>query len=69
MVKKERKKHNRIVLSAKTKLNTIEVVISRALIDSYIGHNKFVSVNNVLSEYDNTKEAIKNPTIFNSDNV
>ena len=30
----------------KGKLNTIEVQISKALIDSYIGHDDFVSVNN-----------------------
>ena len=35
----------------KDKLNTIEVLISKALIDSYISHDEFVSVNNVLREY------------------
>ena len=30
----------------KAKLNTIEVLISRSLIDSYISHDKFVSANN-----------------------
>ena len=45
---------------AKTKLNTIEILISRALVDSYISHDKFVSINNVLEEYNDMKEAIKN---------
>ena len=44
---------------AKTKLNTI-VLISRALIHSNISHDKFVSVNNTLEEYDDIKEEIKN---------
>ena len=35
----------------KDKLNTIEVLISKALTDSYISHVEFVSVNNVLTEY------------------
>ena len=39
---------------AETKLNTIEVLLSEALIDFY----EFVSVNNVLKEYD-MKEEIK----------
>ena len=39
------------MLLKKTKLNTIEVLISKALIDSYINHHKFVSVNNVLKEH------------------
>ena len=32
----------------KDKLNSIEFLISKALIDSYISHDKFVSVNNAL---------------------
>ena len=32
----------------KTKLNSIGVLISTALLDSYISHGEFVSVNNVL---------------------
>ena len=37
------------VLFPKLKLNTIKVLIS--LIDSYISHDEFVLVNNVLKEY------------------
>ena len=46
--KKKKKKHDKISSLEKTKLNTIEVFISKALIDSYISDNKFFSVNNVL---------------------
>ena len=35
----------------KNKLNNIEVLISKALTDSYISHDEFASVNNVLREY------------------
>ena len=52
--KKKKKKHDKIVLVGKNKLNTIEVLISKALIDSYISHDEFVSVNNVLREYSQT---------------
>ena len=45
---------------AKTKLNTIEVSISKALINSYINRNKYVSVYNVLHKYNGLKEEIKN---------
>ena len=48
IIKKKRKKHYKIVLLAKNKLNTIEVLISKVLINSYISHEEFVSVNNVL---------------------
>ena len=43
------------------KLNTIEVLISKALIDSYISHDDFVSANNVLREYYEMKKEIENP--------
>ena len=39
---KKKKNHDKIVLLEKDKLNTIEVLISKALIDSYISHDKFV---------------------------
>ena len=43
---------------AKAKINSIEILISKALIDSYINQNKSVLVNNVLRKYDDMKEAI-----------
>ena len=55
IVKKNKKTQDEIVLLGKGKLNTIEVLISKALIDSYISHDEFVSVNNVLREYDEVK--------------
>ena len=60
IIKKKRKKHDKKVLLAKTKLNTIEV-FSKALIYSDISHNEFVLVNYVLEEYNVMKEEIKNP--------
>ena len=39
------------MLLGKDKLSTIEVLISKSFIDSYISHGEFVSVNNVLREY------------------
>ena len=40
-------------------LNTINSLICKALIDSYIGHDEFVMVNTVLREYDDMKKEIK----------
>ena len=65
IIKQKKKKHVKIVLLAKTKLNNIEILISKDLIDSYISLDEFVSVNNVLKEYDNMEEAIKTPKIIN----
>ena len=44
---------------AKIKLNSIEVLISKALIDLNINHDEFL-INNVLKEYDEVKEELKN---------
>ena len=43
------KEHNEIALFSKTKLNSIEILNFKDLIDSYIGHDEFVSVD-VLEE-------------------
>ena len=51
------------MLIGKSKLNAINVFISKALIDLHINHGDFVSINNVLGEYNEIKEEIKNPEI------
>ena len=40
-------------------LNTVDALISQVLIDSYISHDKFFFVDNVLGEYDDTKGEVK----------
>ena len=58
IIKKKKKKHNKILLLAKSKLNSEEVI--KALIGSNISHDAFVLINNVLSQYDDMKEEMKN---------
>ena len=41
IIKTKMKNHNKVVLLAKTKLNTIRVLIYQTLINSYINHEKF----------------------------
>ena len=60
IIKKKKKKHNKIVLLAKSKLNSIEILIFKALIDLYVSHDGFVLIYNVLIEHDDMKEEIKN---------
>ena len=50
IIKKEKKKHDQIVLLAKSKLNSVEVLTSKALID------KFVLTNDVLKEFYHMKK-------------
>ena len=60
IIKKKKKKHDKIVLLGKDKLNTIEVLISKAVMESYISHDQFFSVNDMLREYNKMKKEIKN---------
>ena len=61
IIKEKKRKHDKIVLLEKNTLNIIEILISKTLIDSYISHDEFASVNNLLSKYNQMKEDIKNP--------
>ena len=56
VIKKKKKKHDKIVLLAKSYLNSI----AKALINSIISHDELVLINNMLKEYDDMKEEIEN---------
>ena len=60
IIKEKKKKNNKIVLLAKSKLNSMEVLISKALVDSNIIHDEFVLINDVLKEFYDMKDEIKN---------
>ena len=57
---KKKKKHDKLVLVAKSISISKEVLISKGFIDSNSSLDKFVSIKSVLKEYDDTKEEIKN---------
>ena len=61
VIKKKRKKHEKVVSLGKTKLNTIEFLVLKALSDLYINHDEFASVNNMLREYNKMKDEMKSP--------
>ena len=48
IIQKKKKKHDKIVLLAKSQLNKSEILISKSLIDLNIIHDEFVLINNVL---------------------
>ena len=58
IIKKKKKNHDKILLLPKSKLNSIEVVVSKSLIDSVISHNDLI--NDVIREYNEIKEEEKN---------
>ena len=59
VTKKRRKKHNKIIALAKSKLNTIETLLSSALNDSKISHEEFSNIITEKNMYENIKENIK----------
>ena len=60
IINKQNKKHNKIVLLAKSKLNSIEVLTSNVFIGSNISHDEFILINNVVEEFYDMMEKIKN---------
>ena len=60
-----RKTYDRIILLVENELITIKALISKDLSDSYTSLDQYISVNNVLKEYDDMKEAIKNSKTTN----
>ena len=56
------KTHNKILMSAKSKLNSIETLASQALIDMEISHEEYIAT---LKEKDNYEKMTENPTSEN----
>ena len=46
-------------MTEKGNVNAIEILVLQALSDSYISYKELFSTNNVLKEYNETKEEIK----------
>ena len=59
MTKKRKKKHNKIIALAKSKLNMFDTLLSSALNDSKISHEEFTNIITEKNIYGNIKENIK----------
>ena len=55
----KKKKHNKIVMLARSKLNSIESKISEALINSEISYEDFLTITNEEKKYQELKETIR----------
>ena len=62
LTKKRKKKHNKIIVLAKNKLNTIDTLLSSALNYSEISHKEFSNIITEANIYENIKENIKELT-------
>ena len=66
-VRNKKKKHNKIVMLARSKLNSIESKISEALIDNEISHEDFMTILNEEKKYRELKESIRMMNSHRSD--
>ena len=58
-IRNKKKKHNKIVMLARSKLNSIESKISEALINNEISHEDFTTIINEEKKYRELKESIR----------
>ena len=59
ITRNKKKKHDKILMLAKSKLNSIETLISQALIDMEISHEEFVTILNEKYKYEKMKENLR----------
>ena len=55
IIRKKRKKHDKVLMLVKSKLNSIETLISQAIIDMEISHEEFITILNEKDEYGKIK--------------
>ena len=67
LTKKRKKKHNKIIVLAKNRLNTINTLLSSALNDSEISHEEYSNIITQTNIYENIKEYIKELTTESSE--
>ena len=60
VTRKKKKKHNKIVVLAKSKLSSIEALMSEALIDLDISYEEFRTTVDEKEKYEQMKENIRN---------
>ena len=59
MIRNKKKKHNKIVTLARSKLNSMESKISEALINNEISHEDFMTILNEEKKYRELKKRIR----------
>ena len=66
ITRKKKKKHNKIIALARSKLNIIETLISRALTDFDISHEEFSKIIYEKNNYEQIKDNIKSIKSINN---
>ena len=58
-ITRNKKKNNKILLLAKSKLDSIKTLVSQALIDMEISHEEFITILNETSKYEKMKGNVR----------
>ena len=69
ITRKKKKKHDKILMLAKSKLNSIETLISQALIDMEISHEEFITILKEKDKYEKMKENIKDKNEYKKQEI
>ena len=59
ITRNKKKKHDKILILAKSKLNSVETLISQALIDLGINHEEFIRILKKNDKYERMKENLR----------
>ena len=59
ITRKKKKKHDKILMLAKSKLNSIETLISQALTDMEISHDEFITILKEKDKYEKMKDKLR----------
>ena len=59
ITRNKKKKHDKILMLAKSKLNSIETLISQALIDMEVSHEEFVAILRKKDKFEKMEESLR----------
>ena len=60
ITRNKKKKHDKTLMLAKSKLNSIETLLSQAFLDMEISHEEFIAIFKEKDQYEKMKENVKN---------
>ena len=67
--KKFKKKHDKVLVLPKSKLNSIGTLVSQALIDMEISNEEFITILNEKDKYEKMKENVRNISKKKTENM
>ena len=60
IARNKKKKHDKVLMLPKSKLNNIETLVSQVMIDMEISHEEFITILKEKDKYEKMKENVRN---------